>query len=149
MENENKIKPPELMHWESEYSVGVKEIDAQHLELMKKINDLISHSINSLDEGVRYFEETMNAVIEDTAIHFKTEEKLLLKTDYEVFADHKKEHDELMGKVESIKKELKKIKAETDLRNLTISFREWFLSHILLYDKEARDSFKAASGEGN
>ena len=147
MENENKMKSLELMHWESEYSVGVKEIDEQHIELMEKINDLISHSINNLDEGVRYFEETMNAVIKGSAIHFRTEENLLIKTDYKVFEDHKKEHDELMAKVESIKSELKKIKVERDLYNLTISFREWFLSHILLYDKEARDSFRAAAGD--
>ena len=147
MKNETKINPMELMHRESEYSVGVKEIDDQRMELLDKINDLISHSAENLDDGVRYFEETMDAVIKRSAIHFRTEEKLLLKTDYKVFEDHKKEHDELMAKVESIKNELKKIKVERDLYNLTISFREWFLSHILLYDKEARDSFRAAAGD--
>ena len=147
MENENKMTSFEQMHWESEYSVGVKEIDDQHIELMEKINDLISRSINNPDDGVRCFEEMMNAVIERSEIHFRTEENLLQKTDYKVFEDHKKEHDELMAKVESIKSEIKKMKVKSDLYNLTTSFREWFLSHILLYDKEARDSLKAGAGE--
>jgi hemerythrin len=141
----NKTKKIELMHWEQAYSVGVSEIDYQHLELMYQINELISHSIENVNEGKKFFQETMEAVIKQSAIHFETEENLLSKTDYEVFEDHKKEHEDLMAKVENLRQELEKVKEERDLYNLTISFREWFLSHILLYDKEAMDSFKTGA----
>jgi hemerythrin len=46
-----------------------------------------------------------------------------------------------MAKAKSMKQELKKAESVRDLYNLAVSFKEWFLSHILLYDKEAKDSF--------
>jgi hemerythrin len=136
------MKPIELMHWKSEYSVGVNKLDDQHIELMNQINELISHSIEDVAEGKHFFEETIDTAIKRTAIHFETEEDLLKETSYEVFEDHKREHEELMAKVESMKQELKKANSVKDLYNLTVNFKEWFLSHILLYDKEAKDYFK-------
>ena len=149
MRKKSEMKPIELLHWESEYSVGVTEIDAQHFELMDQINKLISYSAENLAEGKKVFRETLEAVIEMSAVHFKTEENMLSKTDYDVFDDHKKEHDELMAKTESMKDELKKIQSVTGLYNLTVSFREWFLSHILLYDKVATVSFQAVGNKKN
>ena len=143
MKKKTEMAPAELMHWKSEYSVGVQEIDDQHIDLMNQINELISHSIENLAEGKHFFENTMEAVIKRTATHFETEEELLQKTDNEVFEDHKREHKELMAKAESLKQELKKAGSVKDLYNLAVSFKEWFLSHILLYDREAKDSFMA------
>ena len=141
MKKKTEMKSIELMHWKSEYSVGVQEIDDQHIELMNQINELISYSIENLAEGKHFFEKTMEAVIKRSAIHFETEESLLQKTDNEVLEDHKKEHKELMAKAKSMKRELKKAESVRELYNLAVSFKEWFLSHILLYDKEAKDSF--------
>ena len=144
MRKKTDMKPIELMHWKSEYSVGVTELDDQHIELMNQINELISHSIEDLAEGKQFFEKTIITVIERAAIHFETEEDLLQKTEYEVFEDHKREHEELMAKMESMKQELKKAESVKDLYILTVNFKEWFMSHILLYDREARDSFNSA-----
>ena len=133
------------IHWKAEYSVEVEEIDTQHLELMSQINELINHSIQNLDEGKKMFKEKMEKAIKHCARHFETEEILLSKTDYKDFDAHKKEHKELLERVENMKGELRKAKDVKYLFNLTVCFKEWFLSHILLYDREAKEFFKAGA----
>ena len=136
----------ELVHWESEYSVGAAEIDSQHKDLVELINELISHSAQSQSGWKKKFEKSIKSIAAHSSLHFKTEEEILSKTEYKNFADHKKEHERLTGKLKHIINELDNIKWEVELYTLTVSFKEWFLSHILLYDKEAKDYFKARAG---
>ena len=141
------MKENELMQWESEYSVGVGEIDSQHRELMNHVNHLISHSVEYSQTGIRSENKKhfvkLAVLTKDYAIkHFKTEEKLLSKTGYDKFDDHRNEHERLTVKMLTITDELKKNKGEMDLFNLTVNFKEWLLSHILLYDIGAKEFFK-------
>ena len=137
----------ELIHWESEYSVGVEKIDNQHKELMNLINDLISRSVEQAPMGNRgenkkHFLKISALTRDYTLKHFRTEEKILSNTTYGKFEDHKREHEKLTAKMAAIIDELKNTKGEIDLYNLTVNFKEWLLSHILLFDKEAKEYFR-------
>ena len=138
------MKAAELLQWEIEYAVGEAEVDAQHKELMYLINDLINHSTGSLAEGKKYFAEKGPMIGEHAITHFETEEKLLIKTSYKNLEDHKKEHENLTSKIVTIQNKLSSSE-DVNLFNLTVIFREWFLTHILLYDIEAKDFFRIGS----
>ena len=135
------MKAIELIHWESEYSVGVAEIDAQHLDLINLINDMISLSTETRAGAKKNFIEKCTLAGAHWFKHFETEENILSKTTYEKFADHKNEHENLTAKVVNLQNILSS-KEDVDLFSLIVSFKEWVLSHILLYDKEAKDFFK-------
>ena len=138
-------KTLQVLQWESEFSVGVEKIDDQHKEIMDLVNNLTGRSIQSRAGWKKQFERIIKVLADQALIHFQTEEELLSKTGYAGFDDHKKEHERLKAKLTHILNELDNIKWDVELFTLTTSFKEWFLSHILLYDKEAKDYFIAGA----
>ena len=138
----------EMIHWKLEYSVGVDVIDAHHSEIVELINALINNSEGSLAGKKKLFKKIMTSIKKLAAKHFKTEEKILSKSKYERLEEHKKEHENLSEKIDKVKSEIAGIKEDNDLFNLTVNLKEWLLSHILLFDKEAHSYFKAGSKKG-
>ena len=132
----------EHINWESEYSVGVAEIDKQHLELLNFVNDLINNSTENQKGLSAYNRKVIEDVINHVAFHFETEERILSKTNYEKFGDHKKEHEKISAKINNIRSEIGNEKSDMALYNLTITLKEYFLSHILLFDKDAAEYFR-------
>ena len=137
----------DLANWESEYSLGVAEIDAHHQELLNFVNDLINNSAESQIGRSIYFKKIIDAIINHMTHYFGTEEKILANTKYEKLTDHKKEHERITEKIIKIRSEIGNEKEEMALYNLTVTLKEYFLSHILLYDKEARDFFREGAGK--
>lgn len=137
----------ELINWDEEYSLGITEIDEQHRELLNFVNDLISHSTDSQIGGNIYLKKIIDAVINHVTHHFWTEEKILAKTDYKKLNDHKMEHEKITAKIIDIRSEMGNEKGEMALYNLTITLREYFLSHILLFDRDAKYYFRAGIGK--
>ena len=135
----------ELIHWKMEFSVGVDEIDTHHREIIDHINALIKNSDGSLAQKKKFFRKIIASVRKLAATHFKIEEKILSKSKYERLEEHKKEHENLSEKINKVKSEITGIKEDNDLFNLTVNLKEWLLSHILLFDKEAHPFFKAGS----
>jgi len=136
----------ELLKWDTKYSVGVDEIDAQHKELLDFVNDLINHSIEKQIGGNIYIKKIIDAIINHVTHHFSTEEKLLAKTSYTKLAEHKKEHEKIAARVIDLRREMGNEKGDMALYSLTVTLREYFLIHIVQYDKEACDFFKEGIG---
>jgi hemerythrin len=134
-----KIK---FITWEKEYSVDVLEIDTQHKELMTLINNSINNCTGNSIKEREYFDKAIDMEINFMTEHFKTEEKILEKTQYEKYEEHKKEHEVFLKKIKKLAEEVKEGKKELNLFDLTLYIKEWLLSHILLYDKGAKEYFK-------
>ena len=139
------MRPIELVNWELDYSVDVVELDSQHRELMNLVNDMINHSTDNETERKKYFQRIIFVASSHVAKHFDTEEKVLSRTNYGIFEEHKKEHKKITEKIKAIQDELGNNNGDIALQNLTVTLKEYFLSHILLYDKEAKEFFKAGS----
>jgi len=131
----------EFINRDSDFSVGVTEIDTQHQELLGLVNELIDHSQKKQMGGTIYFKKIIDAVINHVTHHFASEEMILSKTDYGNFPDHKMEHDKLIQKIIFIRSEFGNEKGDMALFNLTVALKEYFLSHVLLYDKDAGKFF--------
>ena len=136
------MREQEFIHWEPEHSIGIAIIDSQHKELVNFVNSLISLSNVSLADRKKYTQKILSAAENHMENHFDTEMEILSKTRYEKLADHKKEHDKLLGKIAEIQHELEREEENIDFYYVAITLKEYFLSHILLYDKEAIDFFK-------
>ena len=80
--------------WSNHYSMGIKLIDDQHRGLIEFVNDLFTHSTGREDEERAYFKNIIKIVVSYTKTHFATEEKYMLLTKFENYAEHKKMHDE-------------------------------------------------------
>ena len=118
-----------MIQLSKDMEVGVVEIDAQHMELVNRINALMSteHDVDSGEET----QKTLNMLEEYIVKHFADEEELQRKNKYPEYESHKKMHQLFIDEFEKLKKEFEanghSLKFTMDLNNSLIN---WLVKHI-------------------
>lgn len=132
-----------MIQWDKNYKTGIKTIDDQHKELLRIIGDL-SDLLTNAHTGDDIYDEMVNivdALTTYTVYHFKYEEDLFHKYDYEFKESHIEEHAKLIAQI-----------SELDLSNLdedAVTFGNkilkflisWLFKHISGSDFQYRDMF--------
>jgi len=121
------------IQWNSELSVGVKQIDDQHKELIRIANGLINAI--SLKREERILGNVTRKLREYTVFHFASEEQLMDDIRYPKRGEHANEHIRLKKNVKDYQRIIYKhedLTPETVLQFL----KEWLLGHILTHDRE-------------
>ena len=125
----------QIVQWQNSYSVGVKLIDEQHMELIKLTNKLFANCMAGHERSRSTFLDTIGEVVDYTGYHFGTEEKVMERINYPEFSSHKMEHanfvKEVYGKIEDFK--AGKLLAPL---NFVYFLRDWVLHHIAVRDKK-------------
>jgi hemerythrin len=117
--------------WDQSLSVQVKEIDEDHRRLVNLFNILI-HSVVEGD-AKNYIEAVLEELISCTVWHFRHEERLMLKYDYEGLAEHKAEHQELIDSVRALQQTF--LQEDKPVSSEDIEFLEhWLTEHIFVAD---------------
>ena len=131
---------------ENKMSVGIELIDNQHkklLNIINKLEDSITTNTQKKDSL-----SIVNEIIDYTMYHFKTEEDLFDKYNYEKKDEHKKEHNSLIKKILNVKDILTddRLKRNEDyieiVEEIYIFVIDWFLNHILQRDREYIELFE-------
>jgi len=131
----------ELITWTDKFSCGIKLVDDQHKELVALVNEMFNHVTGNELQEKNYFNRVINDAVSYVKVHFATEEKLMIATKFDGYAEHKKEHDSfVLAVVENIK-DYEAGKRLT-LSSFTRFLKDWVLSHIALMDKKYFDYFK-------
>jgi len=129
-----------LIEWQPSFSVGINIIDEQH----KVLIDIINKLYRALKQGKARFELNLilNEVTDYTIFHFKFEENYFEKFDYSKKENHKKEHENFVNELNSLKERFTKGDAVVsfDVMNL---LRNWLENHIKLIDKQYVELFKS------
>ena len=122
-----------FLKWDSSYYVNIQEIDKQHENLFKTINEL--HSSLRIGEGDAFLKPIFNSLIQGIITHFHTEEKWMKKHEYPEFQQHYDEHQKYIASIKSL---IIKSEKGTPLlaRNLLLSLGGWYREHITEYDKK-------------
>ena len=124
-----------MIQLSKDMEVGVVEIDAQHMELVNRLNALLSmeHNVDSKEES----QKTLNMLEEYIIKHFSDEEELQRKNKYPEYESHKKLHQSFIDEFEKLKKEFEvnghSLKFTMDLNNSLIN---WIVKHIKSADVE-------------
>lgn len=124
--------------WNEKYSVGVKEIDSQHQNLVNLINEL--HEAMKQGKGKAIMSQVLQTLIDYTATHFGTEEKYMTSFKYPQLSSHKLEHEEFVKKVLDFQKEYNSGKLALTL-DVMAFLKEWLVSHIQGTDKKYSPCF--------
>jgi hemerythrin len=115
--------------------VGILEIDTQHMELVDRLNSLVSmgHEAVSKEET----QNTLDMLEEYIVKHFADEEELQRKNNYPEYESHRKLHQLYIAEFQKLKKEFDanghSIKFTMDLNNSIIN---WIVKHIKSADVE-------------
>jgi len=119
--------------WNNALSVQVEEIDEDHRRLVNLFN-ILNHSVVEGD-ATNYIEAVLEELISCTAWHFRHEERLMLKSGYEGFVEHKTEHQELIDSVKALQQKF--LQEGKPVSSEDIEFLEhWLTEHIVVADME-------------
>ena len=133
-----------LITWGPKLEIGIEIIDSQHRRLVDLINEL-----DEAIEGGRAGDvvgNTLQGLIDYTHTHFRTEQDLLKKHDYEDFALHCREHRIFTDQIEIYQDRLNA--GSLNLSGNVMSYmRGWLLTHIGSSDRAYIKTLKDAGVE--
>ncbi len=122
-----------LVTWSEGLSVSVQEMDKQHQELIRLINQL--HEAMKNGKGKDEIGKVLTGLIRYTKIHFAAEEKLMQEAHYPGYQQQKSAHEALVKQVLDLQtrfnanETLKPAEVITFLSN-------WLVNHIKGEDKK-------------
>jgi hemerythrin len=124
-----------LFEWGSQYSVGIEQMDKQHLRLVELINDVYDHRNHHERE---HLSKIILSLLQYIEIHFAAEEKLMKNFDYPELEVHRQEHQLLIKKVHGFKDVI--LNEESNLsvngNKLGLFLCSWLSDHVLSKDKK-------------
>jgi hemerythrin-like metal-binding protein len=130
-----------LITWGPKLEIGIEIIDSQHRRLVDLINEL-----DEAIEGGRAGDvvgNTLQGLIDYTHTHFRTEQELLKKHEYEDFALHCREHRIFTDQIEIYQDRLNA--GSLNLSGNVMSYmRGWLLTHIGSSDRAYTRTLKDA-----
>jgi hemerythrin-like metal-binding protein len=122
-----------LFVWDAKYSVDIGEIDRQHKRLFALFNELYEAMQEGHADAV--VDKILTRVVDYTAYHFETEEKLFARYGYHDEAAHRAEHAKLAEQVKTLIEKLQAGDALVSLATLKL-LSDWLNNHILGTDQK-------------
>ncbi len=119
--------------WQEEYSVGIREIDEQHKQLVAMVNDM--HQALAQGKGREILGDILNKLIAYTQYHFGSEEALMEKYGFPDFPAHRQAHASMTAQAQALHEEF----AGSDIkRSIEVArfLQQWLNKHILETDKK-------------
>lgn len=133
-----------MIQWNAGFEVGYGTIDSQHRQLV----DILNVVMEGLKKptGDIATQTALKRLIDYTKSHFSTEDNLMVEHKYPDIAPHRKQHSDLIAKVEALHADVKAGKQLVGPK--TVMFlQNWLVDHILKTDKRLA-AFLVAKSQG-
>lgn len=123
----------QLIEWNDSYSIGYELIDQQHKKLVAMVNKMYEALLNGDAKDTTV--QILGEMIDYTNYHFKTEEEIIDRHNYQDAEKHKNQHQYFIDQSIAFKSGLK-------AENFTVPYevvkflRSWLLEHIVSEDKK-------------
>jgi hemerythrin len=125
-------------------SVSNDLIDMDHHLLICKIN-LIEFALQAPGEEMANLRMALAGLESYAKAHFDREERLQIQISYPKYSDHKRQHQELIQRLQEIKEQILGIEEATELAQrapqLTELLRDWLLVHVFKEDMKLKPFF--------
>lgn len=136
----NRDKVFDLIIWGPKLATGIEEIDTQHKELIRMINEL--HKAMKQKAGIQRSGAILDGLAKYTVYHFAHEEKLFKQYNYPEYEEHKKIHEKLVATVLAFQKDFNSGKASLSV-DLMDFLTKWLKDHIMKSDMKYAPFFKS------
>lgn len=122
------------IQWTEDLAVGVKDIDHQHQELFRMINQMLEAC--NQGKGKTVLTELLGFLENYVVDHFGTEERLMQQYDYPDYLSHKNHHQQFIKSFMELKNEMATTGPGTHIVVMTNRVVVgWLNSHIRNVDK--------------
>jgi len=122
-----------LLTWNPSLSIGVKQVDEQHIKLIYLANSL--DDAMKTGNGNNVLSMIFSGLVSYTATHFRDEERLMSAYGYPEIALHKKQHEDLTNQVLELKRKFASGSAYLSMEVLDF-LKDWVRKHIQGDDKK-------------
>lgn len=122
-----------LFVWDTKYTLDIAEIDRQHQRLFALFNEL--YEAMQEGHGNDVVDKVLDRVLDYTAYHFATEEKLLREHGYPQEALHRAEHARLSDQVKLLLHKRRVGEGHVAMAALKL-LCDWLNNHILKTDRQ-------------
>lgn len=127
--------------WSNDLITGNMQIDTEHKELIKAINDLLEAC--SVGKGRAEVEKTVKFLSSYTKTHFAHEEALQIRYKYPDYNNHKKNHQDFLETIESIhKKFLSNGSSIVLVGEVNSKVGKWVTNHIKREDAKVAEHIR-------
>jgi len=121
------------LKWSPELSLGQKDVDEQHKELIRIANGLINAV--SIGRGKRTIQNVVQKLREYTVFHFSNEEAMMEQMRFPERGQHAAEHLRLKLSVKNYQRQLYK-NENVNAEEVLDFMKDWLLGHILTFDRD-------------
>jgi hemerythrin-like metal-binding protein len=121
------------MTWSSRFSVGVRDIDDQHIGLVDTLNELHGAMMSGKANAVTG--ALLRKLVDYTRRHFSAEEQMMAFAKYPGLAQHRVKHEALTKQVAEFVGRYERGEARMNVELLNF-LSDWLTTHILKEDKE-------------
>jgi hemerythrin len=122
-----------LINWNDNLSVNIKEIDEQHKKLIDMVNNL--HSAMGSGKGKEVMGKVLTGLVDYTKTHFAAEERLMERHAYAGYVNHKSQHDALTKQVIDLHAKFQESKTVVTVEVMNF-LKDWLTNHIQNTDKK-------------
>jgi hemerythrin len=130
-----------ILQWDEWYEIGILSIDHQHHTMFDALNRM--HDAVSADEGEVRVRQTLEALVDCTATHFRDEEARLAAIDFPGLPEHRAEHAKLLNQVAEFIAAYDADPTAENANKLAHFLVEWIVRHINEMDMRYIEAMKA------
>jgi len=117
-----------IIEWDdASFLLGITIMDDTHREFVSLLNESLSSDDND-------FADLFDQLIEHTRQHFQREEELMTKYHFPAYAEHKDEHQRVLGELDQFKKRVDKGLIAFGRNYIKDRMPEWFRLHAASMD---------------
>lgn len=121
-----------LIEWKEEYRIGIPSVDYEHQELIALLNDL--HAGLQADVAHAGVIDFLGEVYSRIAAHFALEERVMREREYDQYAEHKEQHEDLLDDIREIMDDYEDDPEEDYAPVLSRRLQAWFGEHFRTHD---------------
>ncbi|MCY3415095.1 MAG: hemerythrin domain-containing protein [Candidatus Heimdallarchaeota archaeon] len=120
-----------VLRWNNMLKTGVTEIDLQHRQLIKDLNNVGDLLKGNNEQSIL---DALSDVFSFTETHFATEEKILTVENHPELENHRNLHIELLDVIQGVTNHYKETKSIPELKTNLKLINNATLKHIQNYD---------------
>ena len=127
------------IHWEPVFSVGVKELDEEHKQLIAFMNEVYERLEKDAHAGgYSDFFEKLKKHAED---HFRNEERYFAAFAYPDAAAHVSEHEKIKTGIDELERAFDANPSTAIIFEALRFLDDWLFDHVMLFDKKYTEHF--------
>lgn len=135
-----------MITWDDSMTTGLSNLDAQHRELIGKLNEL-SEALSGGQDSARVAGEILDFLQFYAAWHFEREEALMEQYQCPIAETNKKEHAKFIKKFGLFYEQWQTASMDPELANQThAELANWIANHILQVDTQLHAYVKKQEG---